>query len=149
MPGRESLLKGQYYANPRNDFWRLVYGVFDEQLTPGISYSQRIEFLMARRLAVWDVLQSCERSGSGDESITNPAVNDFESFLKANPGIRCVCFNGKKARALFEEMVRPSLTRRMGLITLPSSSPAHAIAFGKKLERWSIIKAFLGPDPPL
>lgn len=149
MPGRESLLKGQYYANPRNDFWRLVFGIFGVQLPPGIIYSQRIEFLRERRLAVWDVLHSCERTGSGDEGILSPAANDFESFFQANPGVRCLCFNGKKARELFEEMVRPTLTRGMGLITLPSSSPAHAIAFGKKLENWTNMMAFLGPNPPL
>src|SRR3954451_23432881 len=87
MPGAASLRAGQYYAHPRNAFWTIIGELlgFDARL----DYAARIDHLAAARIAVWDVLQSCERPGSLDSNIDRQSVvpNDFPGFFAAHPRI--------------------------------------------------------------
>lgn len=139
MPGVASLKAGQYYAHPRNAFWRILAELvgFD----PSASYEHRVSALRGARIAVWDVLQSCHRQGSLDSDI-NPATlvpNAFAAFFAAHPALRQVCFNGAKAEALFARHVRPGLPAdpRLGYVRLPSTSPAHAgMAYPDKVLLW-------------
>src|SRR3954464_11650666 len=75
LPGDESLRLQQYYANPSNQFWSLLEGVFGAPV--GSDYDERLRFLANHRVALWDVLQSAERRGSGDDAITRERPNDF------------------------------------------------------------------------
>jgi hypoxanthine-DNA glycosylase len=79
LPGNESLRREQYYANSSNQLWKLLVAVYGEAI--GEDYSQRVEFLHRRRLALWDVLRSAERAGSSDRRIKNPVANDFSDLL--------------------------------------------------------------------
>ena len=147
MPGAESLKQQQYYAHPRNQFWRLMGALFGAE--PELPYPARVKKLTAQGVAVWDVLKLCERPGSLDSSIRRETevANDFLSFLKRHPGIRYVFFNGSKAENLFESHLRSLLGERAASLRferLPSSSPAHAsLSFDQKLVRWKRIKAVL------
>jgi TDG/mug DNA glycosylase family protein len=88
----------------------------------------RAATLQARGIALWGILQSCEREGSLDAHITNEQLNDFNEFYSAYPTIRAVCFNGAKARIYYETLVVPRLIgdlSRLPPITLPSTSPAN------------------------
>jgi TDG/mug DNA glycosylase family protein len=140
MPGRASLRAGEYYAHPRNAFWRIVGEIFG--IDPSAPYRERLAGLRARRIALWDVLGSCVREGSLDSDIEDSSivVNPFPSFLSAHPGIRTLCFNGAKAEASFRRYVLPGLARdgeRFAFHRLPSTSPANAtIAYPKKLAAW-------------
>jgi TDG/mug DNA glycosylase family protein len=141
MPGRASLLAGEYYAHPRNLFWRLM----EELLAVDRSapYPKRIAQLLARRVGLWDVLETCTRASSLDSDIVPSSViaNDFAGLLEAYPNVRVVCFNGAKAAASFRRHVLPSLGRREDLVfhQLPSTSPANAsIPMRRKLEAWRV-----------
>jgi hypoxanthine-DNA glycosylase len=102
-----------------------------------------MERLVARRVAVWDVLAAGERSGSLDSAIVEHSVvtNDFGAFFERHREVRLVCFNGTKAAELYRRRVLPKLDPRLAALAtvrLPSTSPAHAsMRFEQKLERWS------------
>ena len=139
MPGKVSLRERQYYAHPRNAFWRIggeVFG-FDAQA----AYRTRAAALAASGVALWDVLKSCTRAGSLDSDIVSSSAvpNDIANFLARHPRIRRVCFNGAKAEELYLRHVRPHLRDRAEIeyLRLPSTSPAHAsISFSRKLLAW-------------
>jgi hypoxanthine-DNA glycosylase len=99
----------------------------------------------------WDVLASSVRPGSLDSAIdiSSAKENDFSSLFERHQGIKLVCFNGKKARDLFDRLVLKVMPPPEGckLVNLPSSSPAHAaMSYEKKLERWSEIGRYLELD---
>ncbi len=84
MPGQRSLDAGQYYAHPRNDFWKIMEAVTG--LKASADYHERIRSLQVRGIALWDVLHSCHRKGSLDAAIeaSSVEVNDFRSFFLAS-----------------------------------------------------------------
>ena len=112
---------------------------------PENSYDVRVQRMMAARLAVWDVLRSAVRPGSLDANIDRETAkaNDFKEFLREHSQIELVCFNGQKAAALFDRLVMrksDSWNDRLSLVTLPSTSPAHAsMSFEEKLSQWSVV----------
>jgi len=139
LPGEESLRRGEYYANPRNVFWRIVERLFDIPLqTP---YDERIRRLNEAGVALWDVCAAATRPGSLDLWIRrgSEVPNDFAAFLAAHPHIKLICFNGAKAAALFRKHVKPVVAPKCEV--LPSTSPAHAaMSFCEKLKRWEVIR---------
>ena len=58
LPGEESLRRGEYYAHPRNLFWPIVFALFDA--TPMADYAEKVAFVKARGIALWDVCESGE-----------------------------------------------------------------------------------------
>jgi TDG/mug DNA glycosylase family protein len=143
MPGRASLLAGEYYAHPRNAFWYIIEELFD--IGRALPYTQRVRALAGARLAVWDVLATCTRGSSLDSDIVSDSIvpNAFNTYLKRHSRIGVIYFNGAPARALFERHVAPGLNpraRSIARVTLPSTSPTHARASrGEKLLAWRVI----------
>jgi TDG/mug DNA glycosylase family protein len=144
LPGQKSLQMQQYYAHPRNAFWKLVeqmFGVASPQ-----PYTRRVTILTDRGIALWDVLAAAERPGSLDSSIVHASAraNDFAAFFRSHPHIRRVFFNGRKAAEMYRRFVLPSLPAEFAGLRyedLPSTSPAHAgMSFAEKLDRWTRIK---------
>ncbi len=146
MPGKESLLTGQYYAHPRNAFWAIMGDLFGA--APALAYEARIEKLRSAGIALWDVLASCSRHTSMDADIDADSicVNDFASFFRKHPGITRVFFNGTMAETVFLKHVQPLLLPRLlDCQRLPSTSPAHAsMRYEQKLSAW---KATLKTSP--
>jgi TDG/mug DNA glycosylase family protein len=139
LPGEASLQRGEYYANPRNQFWRLIGEVIAQDFARR-SYSERLELLKMHGIGLWDVVRSAERVGSLDADIRNHTANSLDEFAATLPALHAVAFNGAKAFA-----VGRTQFSQMGpvLIPLPSSSPAHAIAFERKADAWKQLSAFL------
>lgn len=136
MPGEQSLAANQYYGNPRNAFWKILFTVFDSPFST--DYEQRKSLLIENRIALWDSLQACVRAGSLDSAIVQEVANDFDSFFKTHPNIKHIFFNGQKAAAYFKQYIK---VENYHLTTLPSTSPANAgKSFEAKLKEWSIIK---------
>ena len=139
MPSAASLAAGEYYAHPRNQFWPIVGEICGFDATA--PYPLRLAALSARRIAVWDVVASCVRAGSLDSGIDEHSitVNPFAEFLARFPGIRRICFNGRKAEAAWRRHVLEKLPagRKFDYRLLPSTSPANAgMSYLRKLQIW-------------
>lgn len=144
MPGTASLRAGQYYAHPRNQFWPILGALLGCDLATR-AYPERVQCLVDAGIAVWDVLQSCQRPGSLDADIAPASIiaNDFAAFFVRHPAITHVYFNGTAAERHFNQHVRPRLpTRPLHFLRLPSTSPAHAaLNFQAKLDAWRVLLA--------
>jgi len=142
LPGEASLAAGQYYANPRNAFWRLLETVLDEALV-ALPYKDRLSRLLGRGVGLWDVVAEAERRGSLDTAILNPSANDLLVLVETLPALQAVAFNGGTAAKLGSRLLA-SVADRVALIALPSSSPAHAArSFQDKALAWSVLKDWL------
>lgn len=102
LPGDESIRRQEYYAQSRNRFWKIISGLLRYDLLPD-NYEKRIKILKEHGIALWDVLASAIRKGSSDSNIIEEIPNDLRSFLKDNPTIEVIAFNGKKAAECFEK----------------------------------------------
>lgn len=90
--------------------------------------------LKRHRIAVWDVIQSCEITGSSDASIRDATFNPIEESVR-NTGIRAVLLNGKTAGKLYEKGVFPKPD--VPVIVLPSTSAANAaFSMDRLLQEW-------------
>ena len=147
MPGKRSLQVQQYYAHPKNAFWWIMEELF--RLSADSPYEQRLQLLIRNRIALWDLVATCNRPGSLDTSIDEASivVNDFSSFYRQHPRIRSVFFNGAKAEQSYRRYVTPSLKdwqQKIYLHRLPSTSPANAgLTPSMKLEQWRLVYTHL------
>jgi double-stranded uracil-DNA glycosylase len=143
MPGVASLEAQQYYAHPRNAFWQIIEAALG--LPAGLPYDERCQALLDHRIAVWDVLKTCTRSGSLDSAIDSKSIviNDFPSFFAGHPHIELVCFNGTHTADVWRKHIAPTLPQACAAIRtvrVPSSSPAHAsLSVAEKARRWQQI----------
>lgn len=132
FPSEASLAAAQYYAHPRNQFWPLLSDLLGESLT-ALPYRARLRRVLAHRLAIWDVLQACDRTGSGDASIRNQTANPFAELRRLAPNLSVVAFNGQTAGRYASEFAAAGFQTTV----LPSSSPAHAgRSYQQKLAIW-------------
>lgn len=142
-PSMQSLARRQFYGHPQNAFWRIMGELFDAGLD--LPYPERKRRLIARGIAVWDVLQECQRPGSMDHNIEAGSIlpNDFGAFFARHRRIERVFFNGQKAESLFRRHALELLGERaahLQFARLPSTSPAHAgRSFAEKLAAWSAV----------
>lgn len=143
MPGKASLAARQYYAHPRNLFWRLMEALLGIQAD--LPYAERCRQLAEQGVALWDVLKTCTRSSSLDSDIVEASIvpQDFEGFLRAHPRIGVIFFNGAKAESVWRRHVGPTLPDDLAAIPtsrLPSTSPANAsIPYPVKLRQWRAV----------
>jgi hypoxanthine-DNA glycosylase len=149
LPGRRSLELQQYYGAPQNAFWRIMAELTG--VPADADYEARVAGLLARRIALWDVIASAHRPGSLDASIDRRSlvVNDFATFFARHQLIGRICCNGGTALSLYRSLVLPILdarARSLPVIALPSTSPAHAaMRFAEKRRRW--LAALHGQSP--
>ena len=110
-----------YYGHPQNRFWKVLAGVIREDVPQTVE--EKRDFLLRNRIAVWDVIASCDIVGSSDSSIKNVVGNDMDMILKHAP-IQKICANGEKAYQLFQKYCKKE--GQPELVKLPSTSPANA-----------------------
>jgi double-stranded uracil-DNA glycosylase len=142
LPGEVSLARGQYYAHPQNQFWRLIGAVIGADLAGG-AYPDRLAALQRAGVGLWDVVKTASRVGSLDQHIRDHAPNPLAEFAASLPQLRAVGFNGGKAWKIGAAQLAGA--PNLELIALPSSSPAHTLAFERKLAAWLPLRAFLAP----
>lgn len=141
MPGKVSLEKSEYYGHPQNSFWRIIFRLCGTDFSD--DYETKKRLLSEHRIALWDVLQYCNREGSMDADIEAEHPNDFTAFFKNYPDIRTVCFNGNNAQHFFKKHV--GFRTGFHYCRLPSTSPAYArLSFEGKYEKWKIIQSLIG-----
>lgn len=134
MPGEESLRQNQYYAHPRNHFWKLIAQVCDEPCPD--SYEARTDMLKRHGIALWDSVASCERAGSLDSDIKSARPNAIADLFADHPSIRAVAFNGRRAQTEFHR--HHALPDGVVEIYVPSSSPVPRKGFSTLDEKWTI-----------
>ena len=135
FPGEASLGAQQYYAHPRNHFWKLLSQVLGEDLVR-LPYEERLARLLVHRIGLWDAIAACEREGSLDASIRRAQANDFAALKEDCPHLARVCFNGKTSGKLAPQFAAAGFDT----LVLPSSSPANAgWSFEQKLAVWKRI----------
>ena len=135
-PGRVSAAAAAHFANPRNDFWRLLH---DAGFTPRLYDPQEQFSLLELGLGVTNAAYRTT-PGSGDLRRGDFDQAEFEARIRA-AAPRAVAFVGKEAyRGLFNE--RPELGPQIrtvdatALYVLPSTSPANAaVPYAERL-RW-------------
>lgn len=120
MPSPKSREEGFYYGHLRNRFWKVMGEVLGEDMP--LTIEEKKKMLLAHKVAVWDVLKSCEIRGADDGSIKNPAANDMSIVLDAAP-IQAVFATGQKAAALYRKYCEPYTG--VQIRQLPSTSPAN------------------------
>lgn len=132
FPSEASLKAQQYYAHPRNQFWKLVSELLSHNLYSA-GYASNREYILSTSIGIWDVYASCERAGSLDSAIQNAQLNDFAALLSQHPQIKAVAHNGGESarhRRLFEAL-------GLAVHQLPSTSPANASwSYERKLAAW-------------
>ena len=133
--------RGQFFYNhPQNRFWNVL-----EQLTntePLKTFAEKRAFLFRHRIAIWDVIASCEIKGSSDSSIRNVVPNDLSEIME-RAEIAQIYTNGRKAFSLYRKYLLPITGREA--ILLPSTSPANAAyTMERLLPEWEKIMDFIG-----
>ena len=134
FPSPKSREQGFYYGHPQNLFWRLLPDVVGasaqekRSVAPGACedatelVAARRAFVLRHRIALWDVLASCEIEGAADSSIRDPLPHMFAPLL-ARTRIATIFTTGRTATRLFNELAAEEAG--MQAIYLPSTSPAN------------------------
>lgn len=124
-----------FYAHPQNRFWRVLAGICRAELP--VTIDEKRSLLLANHIALWDVIQSCEITGSGDASIRGAQANDLWPLLAAS-NIRAIFTNGRTADSLYARLIEPQLHRKA--VCLPSTSPANAAyTMDRLLSAWQAV----------
>lgn len=140
MPGEKSLKQQEYYAHGRNQFWKLIFSIFNEPFTN--NYGLKTQLLLNKGIALWDVLQHCDRRGSADNNISNETPNDFANFYQVYPLIKHVFFSSGKTELLYHTYVGKN--EALTFHNLPSPSGANTWkTFDEKLHDWKTILSYL------
>lgn len=127
-----------FYGHPQNRFWRVLACVFNAQVPQTIE--EKKKFLIKNRIALWDVIASCDIEGSSDSSIKNVRANDLSPILEG-ADIREIFVNGKTAEKYYNKYTLPSTGRKA--LCLPSTSPANAAWSVERLvEEWRRVRLF-------
>lgn len=138
-PGVKSLQMQQYYAHPLNQFWKILFHLFGEEFNT--DYEVRQQLLHKNGIALWDVIDSCEREGSSDAKIRNEVHNDIPQLMIEHPSINAIFSNGQKSSKEARKILGKD--SQIPFHVLPSTSPLHTVQFEEKLESWKIILDYL------
>lgn len=149
MPSPKSRQLGFFYMHPQNRFWRVLPQVFGESLIhpnkttdTQAAIEERRDFILRHKLALWDVLASCQIKGAADSSIRREIPNDFSQILSESK-IRHIFFTGQTAAALWKKHCAALYEKAFNLTvhTLPSTSPANArFTLEKLIEEYQLVR---------
>lgn len=135
IPSVKSRELGFYYMHPQNRFWKILGLIFNEKICNSIEAKK--EFLTKYKIALWDVIASCDIDGSSDSSIKNVKVNDINKIIKQTD-IKVVFTTGKKAYELYNKYCLAET--QLEALCLYSPSPANcAIPLEKIVENYKVI----------
>jgi hypoxanthine-DNA glycosylase len=125
-----------FYHHPQNRFWRVISAVYHMPIP--VTIAEKKEMLLNINIAVWDVIQSCEITGSSDSSIRNVIPNDLTAIFDAAE-IGQIIANGNTSYQLYMKYIFP----KTGIQPkkLPSTSPANAgYTLEKLIDAWTCIR---------
>ncbi|MEG1718757.1 MAG: DNA-deoxyinosine glycosylase [Clostridia bacterium] len=128
FPSVKSREQAFFYGHPQNRFWRVLSSVLNKPLP--VTITQKKSFLLSNHIALFDVIKSCDISGSSDSSIKNVIANDLTPILNT-ANIKAIFCNGKKSESMYNKYIYPNINIKA--IVLPSTSPANAVYSLEKL----------------
>lgn len=121
-----------YYAHPKNRFWKLISKILN--VKEPITIEDKTKLILNNKLAIYDVIKSCDIEGSADSSIKNVKLNNLDEIIKKSK-IEKIIFNGNKAYELYNKYEKNKFSN---IEVLPSTSPANArYSFEKLYKIWS------------
>jgi hypoxanthine-DNA glycosylase len=138
LPGHASLSAGQYYAHPRNQFWRLLGEIIEQPLSK-LDYAERLECMLAGGVGLWDVVANATRQGSLDAALKQVVPNNLRDLIQKLPALRAIAFTGATAWRAHRQLTGLPVD----LLQLPSSSPAFTLEYANKLAVWRDLRRYL------
>lgn len=136
FPSVKSREAAFFYGHPQNRFWTVVAEIYGYNKPQTVE--EKTKLILENKLAMWDVIESCEIEGSADSTISNVTANDLSIILE-NSKVDRIFVNGKTAEKYYKKYTYPKT--EIKAICLPSTSPANAAWNIERLvEAWQIIK---------
>lgn len=135
FPSVKSRKENFYYAHPQNRFWKIMECLFNENI------NDKRQFLLDKKIALWDTIKECTIEGSSDSSIKDVIPNDINYILRyAN--IKCIFTIGNKSYELYNKYIYS--TTNIKALKLSSPSPANAkMSLEKLVNEYKIILEYL------
>ena len=135
FPSVKSREAAFFYGHPQNRFWKVLAAVFHREIP--VTIAEKRALLLEEGVALWDVIASCEITGSSDSSIRNVVPNDLTTVLET-ARIEAIYVNGKTAEKYYKKYLLPTTGREA--VCLPSTSPANAAwSLERLIEAWQIL----------
>lgn len=135
LPSVKSREQGFYYGHPQNRFWKVLAKLLNWE--EPVTIEEKKKMLLENKIAVWDVLESCDIQGSSDSSIKNPVAADITGLLQKT-NIRKIYVNGTTAGKYYKKYILPKTG--MEAVVLQSTSPLNCrYNLDKLAENWSVI----------
>ena len=149
LPSARSLAAGEYYGNPRNQFWTLIGNVLGLAEFASLPYVERVATLGRHGIGLWDAIAEAHREGSLDAALRDVVPADLTGLADRLPQLKVIAFNGQRSEQLAIRH-HPALATRFTLLRLPQSSPARAMppARNKPLGRSCAITSSGWPPNP-
>lgn len=139
FPSVKSREEKFFYAHPQNRFWKVLSAVVCDALPKNTD--EKRSFLIRHRIALWDVIASCDIDGSADSTIRGVTVNDIARIVNESD-IAQIFVNGKTAEKYYNKYIKPDIAE--DAVCLPSTSPANAAwNLERLIEKWSVIKNYI------
>ncbi len=121
FPSVRSRAEAFYYMHPQNRFWTVLSKIYDDDFcNPDIEIKKKL--LRKNKIAIYDVIESCDIVGSQDSSITNITPTDIKKLIEKTT-VRKIFLNGRKAYDLYTKYNK---NIELPYKYLPSTSPANA-----------------------
>ena len=86
-----------YYGNRKNRFWKMLFGVFGEEVAKDVEGKK--EFLLRKGIALWDIATSCRIEGSKDSTLSDATIADLTPILQT-ASLKKILLNGALAYEL-------------------------------------------------
>lgn len=134
LPSDNSIQVQEYYANPKNQFWRIIFTLFNGG-DPLYNYDEKVNLLLQNKIGLWDVLTKAKREGSLDSNIAEPELDDFSGLFKEYSKIRLLAFNGNPAYKYYTRM-KSGLPGKSLMILASSSSMNTSRTLVQKIQDW-------------
>ncbi len=136
FPSVKSREQKFFYGHPQNRIWKVISSVF--QCNEPVTVEEKKQFLFDKCIALWDVIASCEITGSSDSSVRNVVVNDISKILN-EANISQIFVNGRTAEKYFNLYIKNKINTNA--VFLPSTSSANASwSFERLVEKWEVLK---------
>jgi hypoxanthine-DNA glycosylase len=121
-----------FYGHPKNRFWKVLAALCNEEEPQSVENKKKL--LSSHGVALYDVIDSCEITGSADNTIRDVKPSDISKII-SHSCVERIFLNGMTAKKYYDKL----LLKTVGIegVLLPSTSPANAaVSLDKLIEIW-------------